>query len=89
MTPQGVIDDQGNEIINPFANLKLLASLAPSKSYRSYSKQQQDDVISFIKDGNSLRKAEKVFGIPKSTMHCWLKKIHKDLTRELEENPGL
>ena len=70
--PQNDRDENG---IHPFTNLRLLASLAPSKSYRSYSKQQQDDVISYIKDGNSLRKAQKVFGIPKSTMHCWLKKI--------------
>lgn len=59
-----------------FHTLSLLQPLKAPKSYGTYSKQQQDEVIAFIKDGNSLRTAEKYFGIPKSTMHCWLKKVH-------------
>ena len=56
-------------------NLSLLQPLKAPKSYGTYSRQQQGEVIAFIKDGNSLRTAEKHFGIPKSTMHCWLKKV--------------
>lgn len=59
-------------------NSTLLAPLKAPKSYGTYSKQQQEEVINFIRDGNSLRTAEKVFGIPKSTMHCWLKKMHNN-----------
>ena len=63
-------------IIKGINSSVLLAPLKPPKSYGTYTKQQQDEVIAYIKDGNSLRTAEKVFGIPKSTMHCWLKKLH-------------
>ncbi|XP_012556238.2 uncharacterized protein LOC101234494 isoform X1 [Hydra vulgaris] len=45
------------------------------KLYGSYSKRQQAKVVAFIRKGNSLRSAEKLFGIPKSTLHCWLKKL--------------
>lgn len=58
-----------------FNSISLLAPLKVPKSYGTYTKQQQEEVIAFIKEGNSLRTAEKFFGIPKSTMHCWLKKI--------------
>ena len=58
-----------------FSGISLLAPLKVPKSYGTYTKQQQEEVIAFIKEGNSLRTAEKFFGIPKSTMHCWLKKI--------------
>ena len=58
----------------------LLAPLKAPKSYGTYTKQQQEQVIAFIKDGNSLRTAEKMFGIPKSTMHCWLKKLNNEET---------
>ena len=61
-----------------FSNISLLAPLKAPKSYGTYSKQQQEEVIAFIKEGNSLRTAEKYFGIPKSTMHCWLKKINSN-----------
>jgi len=61
-------------------NAALLTPLKAPKSYGTYSKQQQEQVIAFIKDGNSLRTAERLFGIPKSTMHCWLKKINQDDT---------
>ena len=52
------------------------------KLYGSYSKLQQEKVITFIRNGNSLRSAEKVFGIPKSTLHCWLKKLDSSFIKE-------
>lgn len=61
-----------------FNGISLLAPLKAPKSYGTYTKQQQEEVIAFIKEGNSLRTAEKFFGIPKSTMHCWLKKIQNN-----------
>lgn len=64
------------QVPSVFQKLSLLQPLKAPKSYGTYSKQQQEEVIAFIKDGNSLRTAEKYFGIPKSTMHCWLKKVH-------------
>ena len=69
-----------------FNGISLLAPLKAPKSYGTYSKQQQEEVIAFIKEGNSLRTAEKFFGIPKSTMHCWLKKIHNSQNGESNNN---
>jgi len=65
-----------------FNNISLLAPLKAPKSYGTYTKQQQEEVIAFINEGNSLRTAEKYFGIPKSTMHCWLKKINNNNTSD-------
>lgn len=79
--------DHSPLLTQPIENdLTLLPPLKAPKSYGTYSKQQQEDVIAFIKDGHSLRTAEKVFGIPKSTMHCWLKKLHvkSDLSNNMK-----
>ncbi|XP_065666344.1 uncharacterized protein LOC101234494 isoform X2 [Hydra vulgaris] len=60
------------------------------KLYGSYSKRQQAKVVAFIRKGNSLRSAERLFGIPKSTLHCWLKKLDsspKEATNILTKSP--
>ena len=81
-----------NHSIKPFTSYAekhsddLSMTLKPPKSYGTYSEKQQEDVVAFIKDGNSLRTAEKVFGIPKSTMHCWLKK--RKLKFEIVDSDG-
>ena len=68
-------NEKSTTVPSLFNGISLLAPLKAPKSYGTYTKQQQQEVIAFIKEGNSLRTAEKFFGIPKSTMHCWLKKI--------------